>query len=151
MMCGTVCLTQKEPAGEKERISLINRTEHPRLAERVRCLCVGCDVTWGPPCQTLVTQLPANRRRWAESNRLTQNNNNNTINAAHNRFYVVRREAYVHGRSRESIFIGKGRRRLHAQDLSSLFVRKEKVTRDAIEKLAVGDLIRVSENQTSSQ
>src|SRR3954470_13422058 len=43
--CG--CLTQKELAGEKERISLINRTEHPRLAERVRCLCVGCDVTWG--------------------------------------------------------------------------------------------------------
>src|SRR5436189_2551958 len=57
------CLTQKDFAGEKERIFLINRTEHPRLAERVRCLCVGCDVTWGPPCQALVTQLPANRRR----------------------------------------------------------------------------------------
>src|SRR3954471_23133799 len=57
------CLTQKELAGGKERIFLINRTEHPRLAERVRCLCVGCDVTWGPPCQALVTQLPANRRR----------------------------------------------------------------------------------------
>src|SRR5436189_2926072 len=57
------CLTQKEPAGEKGWIFLINRTEHPRLAERVRCLCVGCDVTWGPPCQALVTRLPATRRR----------------------------------------------------------------------------------------
>src|SRR3954470_11088051 len=59
----TPCLTQKEPAGEKEWIFLINRTEHPPLAERVRCLYVGCDVTWGPPCQALVTRLPATRRR----------------------------------------------------------------------------------------
>src|SRR3954464_6597308 len=81
-----ICLTQKDFAGEKERIFLINRTEHPRLAERVRCLCVGCDVTWGPPCQALLTQLPANRRRRAENNRLTQNSNSHTINTAHNRF-----------------------------------------------------------------
>ena len=113
----------------------MNRTEHPRLAERVRCLCVGCDVTWGPLYQALVTQLPANRWRWAESNRPTQSSNNTTINTAHSKFYVVRREAYVHGRSRESIFIGKGRKGLHAQDLSSLFAKKEKVTRDAIENL----------------
>src|SRR3954468_10790009 len=124
---------QKEFPSAEKRNFLINRTEHPRLAERVRCLCVGCDVTWGPPCQALVTQLPVNRRRRAESNRLTQNSNSNTINTAHNRFYVVRREAYVHGRSRESIFIGKRKRRLHAQDLSSLLARKEKATRDAIE------------------
>src|SRR4051812_26525673 len=101
------CLTQKEPGGEKGWIFLINRTEHPRLAERVRCLCVGCDVTWGPLCQALVTQLPANRQRWAESNRLTQNSNNNTINTAHSRFYVVRREAYVHGRLREMFLLEK--------------------------------------------
>src|SRR3954463_9163378 len=102
-----MCLTQKDFAGEKERIFLINRTEHPRSAERVRCLCVGCDVTWGPPCQALVTQLPANRRRRAESNRPTQSNNSNTSNTAHSRFYVVRHEAYVHGRSRESILLEK--------------------------------------------
>src|SRR5438270_3491828 len=104
------CLTQKDFAGEKEQIFLINRTEHPLLAERVRCLCVGCDVTWGPPCQALVTRLPANRRRWAESNRPTQNNSSNTSNTSntiHNKFYMVRREAYVHRRSKESIFIGK--------------------------------------------
>src|SRR4051812_16645141 len=85
-----------------------NRT--PSLAERVRCLCVGCNVTWGPPCQALVTRLPANRRRWAENSRPTQNsssNTSNTSNTVHNRFYVVRREAYVHGRSKECIFIGK--------------------------------------------
>src|SRR3954462_6266657 len=99
------CLTQKELAGGKERIFLINRTEHPRLAERVRCLCVGCDVTWGPPCQALVTQLPANRRRRAEDSWQAQNSNNNTINTPHSRFNVVRREAYVHGRSMEGIFI----------------------------------------------
>src|SRR4051812_22742976 len=61
-ICTNECLTQKDFLGEKERIFLINRTEHPRLVERVRCLCMGCDVTWGPPCQALVTQLPANRR-----------------------------------------------------------------------------------------
>src|SRR3954466_2764312 len=85
-----VCLTQKELAGEKEWIFLINRTEHPRLAERVRCLCVGCSVTWGPPCQALVTRLPANRRRWTENSRATQKSSNNTSNTVHNRFYVVR-------------------------------------------------------------
>src|SRR3954468_20070557 len=103
---------QKEFPSAEKRNFLINRTEHPRLAERVRCLCVGCDVTWGPPCQALVTQLPANRRRGAENNRPTQNSNSNTGNTsstAHNKFYVVRREAYVHGLSKESIFIGKGR------------------------------------------
>src|SRR5436190_4049419 len=122
------CLTQKELADEKEWIFLINRTEHPRLAERVRCLCVGCNVTWGPPCQALVTRLPANRRRWAENSRPTQNsssNTSNTSNTVHNRFYVVRREAYVHGRSKESIFYWK--RRIHTQDLSSLLTRKEKL------------------------
>src|SRR4051812_17339883 len=56
------CLTQKDFLGKEERIFLINRTEHPRLAEKVRCLCVGCDATWGPPCQALVTRLSANRR-----------------------------------------------------------------------------------------
>src|SRR4051812_3493659 len=106
----TTCLTQKDFLGEGEWIFLINRTEHPRLAERVRCLCVGCNVTWGPPCQALVTQLPATRRQWAENNRPAQNSSNNTSNASntvHNRFYVVRRETYVHGRSKESIFIGR--------------------------------------------
>src|SRR3954468_21100265 len=104
---GSACLTQKDFAGEKERIFLINRTEHPRSAERVRCLCVGCDVTRGPPCQGLVTQLPANHRRLAYSNRPTQSNNSNTSNTAHSRFYVVRREDYVHGRSKESILLEK--------------------------------------------
>src|SRR5436189_3883614 len=93
-----------------EWIFLINRTEHPRLAERVRCLCVGCDVTWGPPCQALVTRLPATHRQWTENSRPTQNSGNytsNTSNTTHSNFYVVRREAYVHGRSKESVFIGK--------------------------------------------
>src|SRR3954465_4835885 len=102
--CDT-CLTQKDFLGEEERIFLINRTEHPRLAERIRCLCVGCDVTWGPPCQALVTQLPANYGGGAEGNRQAQNNNNKTINTVHSRFNVVRRKAYVHGRSIECIFI----------------------------------------------
>src|SRR3954468_19990381 len=54
---GSACLTQKDFSGEKERIFLINRTEHPRSVERVRYLCVGCDVTWGPPYQALVTNF----------------------------------------------------------------------------------------------
>ena len=98
----------KKTFSVKERIFLINRTEHPRLVDGVRCLCMGCDVTWGPPCQALVTQLPANRRWWAEGNWLTQNSNNKTTNTTHSRFNVVRREAYVHGRSKESVFIEKG-------------------------------------------
>src|SRR4051812_22754601 len=146
------CLTQKELAGENERISLINRTEHPRLAERVRCLCVGCDVTWGPPCQALVTRLPANRRQWAENNRPTQNsssNTSNTSNTVHNRFYVVRREAYVHGRSKESIFLLE-KRNTHSRSLFSLG-KKRKSNLRCNRKLAAGDLIRVSEHRTSSQ
>src|SRR5438270_4824553 len=126
------CLTQKEPASENGRIFLINRTEHPRLAERVRCLCVGCDVTSGPPCQAFVTRLPANRRQWAENNRPTQNsssNTNNTSSTVHNRFYVVRREAYVHGRSKESIFIGKEEYTLKISLLSWQEKKKQLETR----------------------
>src|SRR5438445_13263197 len=124
--CGRhFCLTQKELADEMDRIFLINRTEHPRLAEKVRCLCVGRGVTWGPPCQALVTRLPADRRQRVESNRPTQNNSSKANNTAHNRFYVVRREAYVHGRSKESFYWKRG---IHTQDLSSLLARKEKVT-----------------------
>src|SRR3954469_2010788 len=143
------CLTQKEPAGEKEWIFLINRTEHPRLAERVRCLCAGCDVTWWPPCRGRVTQFSANRRRRAESKRQRQSNNSNTSNTAHNKFYVVRREAYVHGRSRESIFIGK-KKITRSRSLFSLG-KKRKSNLRRNRKLAAGDLTRVSENRTSSQ
>src|SRR3954471_7774461 len=97
LMLFTPCLTPKDFLGKEKRNFLINRTEHPRLAERVRCLCVGCDATWGPPCQALVTRLSANRRRQTEGDRLEQNSSNNTNNTVHNRFIVVRREAYVHG------------------------------------------------------
>src|SRR5436190_5950502 len=122
------CLTQKEPGGEKGWIFLINRTEHPRLAERVRCLCVGCDVTWGPPCQALVTRLPATHRQWTENSRPTQNSDNNTSNTsntAHSNFYVVRREAYVHGRSKESVLLEK--KSTHSRSLFSLD-KKRKAT-----------------------
>src|SRR3954471_4682518 len=66
------CLTQKDFLGKEERIFLINRTEHPRLAERVRCLCVGCDATWGPPCQALVTRLSLNHQRQTDGDRPAQ-------------------------------------------------------------------------------
>src|SRR3954469_3917223 len=82
------------------------------------------------PCNPTSCKSPTMNR---EQSANTEQQQNTTINTAHSKFYVVRREAYVHGRSRESIFIGKGRKGLHAQDLSSLFARKEKVTRDAIE------------------
>src|SRR5947208_14521040 len=75
--------SQKEFPGKEKRNFLINRTEHPRLAEKVRCLCVGCNATWGPPCQALVTRLFANRRRRTEGDRLAQNNSNNTNNIIH--------------------------------------------------------------------
>src|SRR5204862_4390787 len=120
-------------------------------AERVHCLCVGCNVTWGPPCQALVTQLPATRRQWAENNRPAQNSSNNTSNASntvHNRFYVVRREAYVHGRSKENIFIG---REEYTLKISFSLGKKRKSNLRCGRRLAAGDLTRVSENRTSSQ
>src|SRR3954463_6681520 len=77
---GMQMFSQKEFPGKEKRNFLINRTEYPRLAERVRCLCVECDATWGPPCQALVTRLCANRRRRTKDDRLAQNNSNNTNN-----------------------------------------------------------------------
>src|SRR2546430_2166494 len=53
----SLVFSQKEFPDKEKKNFLINRTEHPRLAERVRCLCVGCGATWGPPCQALVTRL----------------------------------------------------------------------------------------------
>src|SRR5438270_12473168 len=55
------------------------------------------------PCNPTSCKSPAmSREQW-----LTRSNNNNTSNTTHSRFYVVRREAYVHGRSRESILLEK--------------------------------------------
>src|SRR5438270_11818491 len=129
-----------------DRIFLINRTEHPRLAERVRCLCVGCDVTWGPPCQALVTRLPANRRQWAENNRPTQNSSNNTQYTIDFPWFGVRPTST--GDQRRVYLLEK--RNTHSRSLFSLG-KKRKSNLSCGRKLAAGDLTRVSENRTSSR
>src|SRR3954471_2577523 len=58
------------------------------------------------PCNPTSCKSPAmGREQWPTQN--SSSNTSNTSNTVHNRFYVVRREAYVHGRSKESIFIGR--------------------------------------------